>query len=117
MLMQVNCAADLMGLLAHFMYRFQPLYNLYACVDMSRASICYRLHAAWPLQSQPLNHCEGSSGSSLGARLSTPAARPCQYIGRAGEDSLTFPYRFMYPGHIFLETAMCRPHPCYLLLV
>ena len=58
MLMQASCAADLMGSLDHFMYRFEPLYNLYACVDLSRASICYRVHAAWPLQSQPLNHCE-----------------------------------------------------------
>lgn len=58
-MMQASCAADLTGLLDHFMYRLQPLYNPHACVDLSRASICYRLHAAWPLQSQPLNHCEG----------------------------------------------------------
>ena len=58
-LMQASCAADLMGSLDHFMCRFQPLYNIYACVDLSRASICYRLHAVWLLQSQPLNHCEG----------------------------------------------------------
>jgi hypothetical protein len=58
-LMQANCAADLMGSLEHFMYRFQPLLTLYACVDLSRASICYRLHATCLLQSQPLNHSEG----------------------------------------------------------
>ena len=57
--MQASCAADPKGSLDHFMYRSQPLYNLYACVDLSRASICYRLHATWPLQCQPLNHCKG----------------------------------------------------------
>lgn len=57
--MQTSCAADLMGSLEHFMYRFQPLYNLHACVDLSRASICCRFHAARSLRSQPLNHCDG----------------------------------------------------------
>ena len=47
-----------MGLLDHFMYRFQPLCNLYAGIDLSRASICYRPHAVWSLRSQPLNHCK-----------------------------------------------------------
>lgn len=57
--MQTSCAADLKGSLDHFMYRFEPLYIFYACVDLSRASICCRLHAVRLLQSQPLNHCKG----------------------------------------------------------
>lgn len=69
------------------MYRPQPRYNLYACMDLSRASICYRAHAAWPLQSQPLNHCEGNLWFVLERAPLNASGTPA---GRAGADSVGF---------------------------
>lgn len=110
--MQASCAADLVGSLHHFMYRVQPLYKLYACVDLSRASICYLAHAALPLQSQPLNHCKGNLWFVLARAPLKASGTPTD---RAGGKPSGLPERSMYLEHILLETAMCSIHPCCLL--
>lgn len=106
--MQASCAADLMDRQT-IMYCVQPLYNLSAWIDQSRASICYRAHAAWLLQSQPLNHIVGYLWFVLERAPLNASGTP---TGRAGDDSLMLPNRPMSLGHILLETAMCSIHPC-----
>ncbi|KAH6612467.1 hypothetical protein C7974DRAFT_78200 [Boeremia exigua] len=82
--MQASCAADLMGLLAILCIASSRSMISMLCVDVSRASICCRLYASWPLQSQPLNHCDGSLWFALERAPLNASGTP---IGRAGDNS------------------------------